>query len=75
MSKANEKLIKAATEILAESGMHAVTISDVCRRAGFSRQTAYVNFGNVANLREEAARYARQTNNERAIAWLDMLTK
>lgn len=72
MSLAGEKLIEAATEILAESGMHAVTVSDVCRRAGYSRQTAYVHFGNVATLKKETARYARKTNNERAITWLDM---
>lgn len=69
---ANLKILQTGVEILAESGLAAVTVSDVAKRAGFSRQTVHVNFRNVEGLRAEVIKEARRVGNQRAIQWLDL---
>jgi AcrR family transcriptional regulator len=45
-----QKLLEAATEIIAKGGVSAMTIRGVCEAAGYSQGAFYSNFENMPNL-------------------------
>jgi AcrR family transcriptional regulator len=51
-----EKMVSAGLVLFREQGVAAVTLADVARAAGVSRQTVYLHFGNRAGLLTEIAR-------------------
>ncbi|MDN2495316.1 TetR family transcriptional regulator [Nocardia sp. 852002-20019_SCH5090214] len=50
LARSRARLIDAATELLAEGGVDAVTIDAVIRRAGVARATLYRHFGSGTEL-------------------------
>lgn len=65
-TRSSEALIAAALELIAENGIDALTLSQVARRAGVSRATAYREFGDKDGLlaavaQHEIARMATET--------------
>lgn len=56
-SETKEKLVSAGLVLFRRNGVAAVTLADVAKEAGFSRQTVYLNFGNRAGLLTEVARH------------------
>lgn len=56
-SETKEKLVSAGLVLFRRNGVAAVTLADVAKEAGVSRQTVYLNFGNRAGLLTEVARH------------------
>ncbi|MGH3793497.1 MAG: TetR/AcrR family transcriptional regulator [Pseudonocardiaceae bacterium] len=48
--RSRDRLLDAATELLAAGGVHAVTVEAVTRRSKVARTTLYRNFGNSTEL-------------------------
>ncbi|MBA2240658.1 MAG: TetR/AcrR family transcriptional regulator [Solirubrobacterales bacterium] len=48
-----EQILDAAKELVGESGMHAVSIESVARRAGITRPIVYSHFGDLPGLLEQ----------------------
>jgi AcrR family transcriptional regulator len=51
-----DKMVSAGLALFRRQGVAAVTLADVARAAGVSRQTVYLHFGNRAGLLTEIAR-------------------
>ncbi|MBO0811188.1 MAG: TetR/AcrR family transcriptional regulator [Microlunatus sp.] len=49
-ARSQDRLLDAATELLASGGVEAVTVDSVTRRSGVARTTLYRNFGNITEL-------------------------
>lgn len=49
-ARSQDRLLDAATELLATGGLDAVTVDSVTRRSGVARTTLYRNFGNITEL-------------------------
>lgn len=49
-ARSQDRLLDAATELLASGGIDAVTVDSVTRRSGVARTTLYRNFGNITEL-------------------------
>lgn len=49
-ARSRDRLLDAATELLASGGVEAVTVDSVTRRSGVARTTLYRNFGNITEL-------------------------
>lgn len=51
-SRANTRprLLDAAYDAFTEQGLHAATVEDICRRAGFTRGAFYSNFSSLEEL-------------------------
>jgi len=45
-----ERLLDAAREVMAESGIHSATVEEICDRAGFTRGAFYSNFDTKDDL-------------------------
>ena len=56
------RILAAAWEITQKRGIAAVTLGDVGRRAGVSRQSVYLHFGNKATLLVEMAHRVDRTS-------------
>lgn len=61
-----ERLLEAASELIAQRGAEALSISEVARRAGLNRTTAYSHFARRADL----AAAVRQAYQRRALEML-----
>lgn len=61
-----ERLLDAAWQEAVEVGPEALTLRDVAARAGLSRQTVYLHFGNRSTLLVEMARRIDTTSGFRA---------
>lgn len=57
-SQTREKLLSAGLALFRAHGPGAVTLADVARAAGVTRQTVYLHFGNRAGLLTEVARHS-----------------
>jgi AcrR family transcriptional regulator len=51
-----DRLLDAAWAVVSETGVNELTLADVGARAGVSRQTVYLHFGNRSTLLVEMAR-------------------
>lgn len=49
-ARSQDRLLDAATELLASGGVEAVTVDSVTRRSGVARTTLYRNFGTITEL-------------------------
>lgn len=49
-ARSQDRLLDAATELLASGGVDAVTVDSVTRRSGVARTTLYRNFGTITEL-------------------------
>ncbi|MEU6558497.1 TetR/AcrR family transcriptional regulator [Nocardia nova] len=56
MTRSASELIDAALQLIAESGLTGLTLTDVARRAGVSRATTYREFGDKDGLVAAVAR-------------------
>lgn len=65
-------ILTAGVELLTDRGVDAVTVTDVARRSGYSRQTLHATFGDAAGLRAAVCDHAREVGNERANTWLNL---
>lgn len=65
-----ERILDTAWELARDRGLSAVTVAEIARAAGVSRQLVYVHFSNRAGLLVAMARHqdARSGFRERAIA-------
>ncbi|HWM88191.1 MAG TPA: helix-turn-helix domain-containing protein [Kofleriaceae bacterium] len=61
-----DEILSAAIAVFFRHGLHRVTVEDVAREAGVSRQTVYTRFGNKEKLFVAAARYLMDEAHERA---------
>lgn len=57
-SQTREDLVSAGLALFRARGPAAVTLADVARAAGVSRQTVYLHFGNRTGLLTEVARHS-----------------
>jgi AcrR family transcriptional regulator len=65
-------ILTAGVELLTDRGVDAVTVTDVAKRSGYSRQTLHAAFGDAACLRAAVCDHTREVGNERANKWLDL---
>ncbi len=56
MSELRQKILDASVELVAESGVRAVSFREVARRAGVSHQAPYHHFGNHQGILEAIGR-------------------
>jgi AcrR family transcriptional regulator len=56
-SQTREKLVATGLTLFRARGVEAVTLADVAKAAGVSRQSVYLHFGNRAGLLTEVARH------------------
>jgi AcrR family transcriptional regulator len=61
---ARERVLETAWKMIAEQRSAAITLVDVAKRAGVSRQTVYVNFGNRAGLLLAMVEHSDETSPE-----------
>ena len=66
VAHAKARVLETAWEMIAEHGDTSITLVDVAKRAGVSRQTVYVNFGSRAGLLRAMFEYKDENSAELA---------
>ncbi|MCW1959903.1 MAG: TetR/AcrR family transcriptional regulator [Mycobacterium sp.] len=71
-TRSSQALVRAAVELIAESGLDGLTLKQVAGRAGVSRATAYREFGDKDGLIGAVARHEVQQMIAATLAGVDM---
>lgn len=67
-----EEIVEAATALVDERGLEAVSMTATARRAGVSRPTVYKWFSNRDDLLAAVKYEATRTQNARVVAWFTL---
>lgn len=71
-TRSSEALLQATLQLIAQSGIDSLTLSQVARRAGVSRATAYREFGDKDGLISAVAQHEIQHMAQKVMASVDM---